>query len=75
MNLNRAHSQRLFIAVEPSIELKPLLKELTEKLQVSAIKGFKVISPDMIHLTLKFLGNVPEQQIQSLKDNMSSLIF
>ena len=74
MSSNSISSQRLFIAVEPSILLKPVLSVLTEKLQALAIRGLRVVSPDMIHLTLKFLGNVPERQIQYLRDSMSPLV-
>ncbi|MQF82849.1 RNA 2',3'-cyclic phosphodiesterase [SAR202 cluster bacterium AD-802-E10_MRT_200m] len=74
MTLNKTHSKRLFVAVEPSQELKPILRELTRKLNSMAIRNLRVISPDMIHLTLRFLGNVSEQQIPYLKIQLSSLI-
>ena len=49
---------RSFIAIELPSELKLELTQLEAKLKGDKQPGIKWVSPDSIHLTLKFLGNI-----------------
>lgn len=63
---------RLFIAVELSKEIKKELTALEEKLKSSAA-DVKWVKPDNIHLTLKFLGETKEEQIEPIKKILNGL--
>ena len=58
---------RAFVAIGLPIELARqigLLKQLIQK--NLAERSIRWVRPELIHLTLRFLGNVPGEQIQSL---------
>ncbi|MEK6714800.1 MAG: RNA 2',3'-cyclic phosphodiesterase [Candidatus Omnitrophota bacterium] len=63
---------RLFIAVELSKEIKKELTALEEKLKSSAA-DVKWVKPDNVHLTLKFLGETKEEQIEPIKKILNGL--
>ena len=50
---------RAFIAIELPEELKSKLAALRNRLSQDAPPGVKWVNPNGIHLTLKFLGNIP----------------
>jgi 2'-5' RNA ligase len=50
---------RSFIAIELPDELKAGLTRLQEKLKTDVQYPVKWVNPNSIHLTLKFLGNIP----------------
>ena len=54
---------RAFIAVELPAPVKSALKELQNSLSSASRAPVKWVNPENIHLTLKFLGNVPVDQI------------
>ena len=54
-------SQRLFIAVPVSAEVKAAVGEIVEALSPFA-EHLRFVSPDAAHLTLHFLGPVPPEQ-------------
>ena len=56
---------RLFIAVNCSDETKKLLLSVQEKIKSQSLKG-NFSRPDNIHLTLVFLGETPENQVQAI---------
>ncbi|NOZ59548.1 MAG: RNA 2',3'-cyclic phosphodiesterase [Euryarchaeota archaeon] len=56
---------RTFIAVEAHTEeLERLLGEL------SKIAGLKAVAPGGLHITLKFLGEIPEQRVEEVHSAM-----
>ncbi len=56
---------RTFIAVDACTDaLAGLLKEL------SGLKGLKPVSPDSLHITLKFLGEIPEARVGEIHSAM-----
>lgn len=54
---------RAFIAIELPDEVKNELSEILYKLKPGREKAVKWVNPNGIHLTLKFLGNTPEEKI------------
>jgi 2'-5' RNA ligase len=56
---------RLFIAVNCNDETKKLLLSVQEKIKSQSLKG-NFSRPDNIHLTLVFLGETPEDQVQAI---------
>ncbi len=61
---------RLFIAIELPEQVKKYLKELQEE-----CTGIKASFAKDFHLTLKFLGEVPENKINKIKENLSEIEF
>jgi RNA 2',3'-cyclic 3'-phosphodiesterase len=49
---------RAFIAVELPVEIKNNLRECQARLQSSSGNQVKWVDPEIIHLTLKFMGNI-----------------
>lgn len=62
---------RSFIAIDipKNKELKAFHQELH---QYAA--GMKVVSLDNLHLTLKFLGDIDQQQLTSVKDSLNTIL-
>ena len=63
---------RLFIAIETDEKVKEYLKSLQDKIishdaKLSVSKGY--------HLTLKFLGDVPETNLEEIKAKLSEIKF
>lgn len=56
------HSLRTFIAVELSPDIRARASELVRKLSPSGVKATWV-KPEQIHLTLKFLGDTPANEL------------
>ncbi|MBN1644261.1 MAG: RNA 2',3'-cyclic phosphodiesterase [Dehalococcoidales bacterium] len=57
---------RTFMAVELPGELKKELAELEAQLKKSSPLVVRWVDPNSIHITLKFLGEVPEESIEEL---------
>ena len=56
---------RAFIAVEVSAEIKAVLGRIEEHLKYAGA-DVKWVKPEIIHLTLKFLGEIPEQKAEEV---------
>jgi len=56
---------RLFIAINCDDETKKLLLSVQEKIKSQSLKG-NFSRPENIHLTLVFLGETPENYVQSI---------
>ncbi len=56
---------RLFIAIDPPVEQREKLQMLQQRLAHS-LDGVKWVSPDGLHLTLKFLGEQEEGRLHSI---------
>ena len=54
---------RAFIAIELPAELRQQLARLQARLKMDNQPRIKWVNPDSIHLTLKFLGNIPISDI------------
>src|SRR6266487_741750 len=59
---------RAFIAIKLSEELKGHIGELQAELKrrASGLTGFGWVRPEGIHLTLRFLGDIAEEQVEAL---------
>ncbi|MFC2049794.1 RNA 2',3'-cyclic phosphodiesterase [Chloroflexota bacterium] len=57
---------RSFIAIELSEEVKSGLRRLQADLKLPQHTFVKCVSPDGIHLTLKFLGNISPQKVAEI---------
>lgn len=67
----RPEKIRLFVAVELPQKIKKQLQELQDQLRKFALDA-KWVKSEGIHLTLKFLGYVPKQEIPSITDALQS---
>ena len=56
---------RAFIAITPPMTLQQSIAEECQVLQRLALP-WRWVSPEQIHLTLRFLGNVPDESVPSL---------
>ena len=56
---------RSFIAIELPGEVKLALARLQDKLKSGSRAPVKWVDPDIIHLTLKFLGNIDPEYRQN----------
>lgn len=63
---------RCFIAIDIPEDLKDSISKVIEKLD-HKIKGIKWVTPRNIHLTLKFLGEIDDKQINLVKDRLTLL--
>jgi len=63
---------RLFIAVEISNEVREKISEVQKYLLCDEIK---VVHPELIHITLKFLGEVDESKLDEIKTALSYITF
>jgi RNA 2',3'-cyclic 3'-phosphodiesterase len=62
---------RLFIAVELPGELKAAIKEYQGRLSAPGMKCARWVSPDSIHLTLKFLGQTDPKLIDAIGQRLT----
>ena len=63
---------RAFIAIKLNEQLHKELEQLQNKLKV-ADADIKWVKPENIHLTLKFLGNVTDEQIEKVKNTLKKI--
>jgi RNA 2',3'-cyclic 3'-phosphodiesterase len=61
---------RSFIAIELPSEVKSLLERIENSLKSGDPSCAKWVSPESIHLTLKFLGNVSETKIEAVVQSL-----
>jgi 2'-5' RNA ligase len=61
---------RAFIAIELSAELKRLISELQAELKhgIPDMVSVSWIRPEAMHLTLRFLGDIEESQVEAITD-------
>ena len=57
---------RLFVAIELPEAVIRHITEVMGRLREQALPGIRWVRPEGIHLTLRFLGNVPGSQVQSI---------
>ena len=59
---------RLFVAVDPSDEVRAALDGLPE-----ALRGVSWTPPGQHHLTLRFIGETPAQQVEAITDALAPI--
>ena len=62
---------RTFVAIFPPQEVREALFRAAQNLQAS--KAFRLVGQEKIHLTLKFLGDVAEQDLDTIKKILQPL--
>ena len=62
---------RTFVAVFPPPEVREALFRAARDLQAS--KAFRLIAPDKLHLTLKFLGHVAEDDLNGVEQALEQI--
>jgi RNA 2',3'-cyclic 3'-phosphodiesterase len=65
---------RLFIAIDVPNEIRKQLKELQRDLRPMAT-GAKWVAAESIHVTLKFLGEVPEKRFEQIDEALGGLTW
>ena len=66
-------SIRAFLAIELPPQVKDALASLVEEIGRADIPGLRLVRPEGIHLTLKFLGDVPVDQVDSIVAALSQI--
>ena len=61
---------RAFIAITPPTTLQQTMAEVRQAFQRLALP-WRWVTPDQIHLTLRFLGNVPDESVTALLQAMT----
>ena len=65
---------RVFIAVDLPNEIRKQLKELQRELR-PLTNSARWVAPESIHITLKFLGEVPEKRIEQVDGALAGLTW
>jgi len=63
---------RSFVALELSDEVRERLSALLQRLQRTSA-AVKWVEPENLHLTLKFLGEVPEERIELIAESLRAV--
>jgi len=63
---------RLFVAVDVAEELKPKIIHIQKKLAQSA--DIKLVEPENLHFTMKFLGEVNDQDLSYIESSLKSAV-
>jgi len=62
-------NKRLFLAIPLPYSFHKIVADLHNRL--GGFGNLKLVKPENVHLTLKFLGNVDEERIQDIVDRLS----
>ena len=63
-------SVRAFVAVELPPEVRDALSAVVRSLDAHAIGSLRTVDPSSVHLTLRFLGNVPASRVLAIEDTL-----
>ncbi|NYT01024.1 MAG: RNA 2',3'-cyclic phosphodiesterase [Methanocellales archaeon] len=61
---------RTFIAVDLSSEIKESIKDIIRQFSNYSVR---LVDPDLVHITIKFLGDVSEERISPITDALSGV--
>ena len=65
--------QRLFVAVTLPAEAREAIARLIHALRAADVSGLRLVNPEGVHLTLKFLGNVDRSLLPALADALDAV--
>ena len=65
--------KRVFLGIDLPKELKEKIEELKAKHNLKSLP-IKLVEPENSHIALKFLGELPEEEIKALIENVQSSI-
>ena len=74
MSQDASQTVRAFLAVELPPSVKAALAALTEELGRTAVRGLRLARTEGVHLTLKFLGDIPQDQVVPIVAAASSAV-
>jgi 2'-5' RNA ligase len=63
---------RCFVAVDLPREMLDAIGRLQNQI---ATKGLRLVQPELVHVTIKFLGDVPEAKVERVTDALSRVII
>ena len=67
---------RAFIAVEISDEVRKNITKIEKAMEEELPSDkIKIVDPQLIHITLKFLGEIDESKVEGIKEALSSIKF
>lgn len=66
---------RLFIAIDMPQEVNDAIVLIQKKLKDKQLFKGSFIQPEKLHLTLKFLGDIDNEQILKIKENLGNIKF
>ncbi len=69
---NRTDQLRLFIAVALPPEVRETLARVIGRLRDAELRGVRLVAPEGVHVTLKFLGNVDAGLVASLAEALGA---
>ena len=64
---------RAFVAIEISDDAKRALAALIQSLRERRIDGLRLVRPEGMHLTLKFLGNIDASRVPRIADALAAV--
>src|SRR5690606_28768630 len=62
-------NMRLFIAINFEEQVKEKIQEIIEDLEKNSFQG-RFVGKEHLHLTLEFLGEIPEERVEKIKSIM-----
>jgi len=66
---------RTFIAIELESHVHKVITSYTARLQARFPSGFRWVKPELMHLTIKFLGDVDFRQVDQISQRMDRVCF
>lgn len=64
---------RIFTAVDLNGELKENIAAFTEKCRTKQTRGVRYVEKENLHITMKFLGEMPEDKVEKLAAELSAI--
>jgi 2'-5' RNA ligase len=61
---------RTFIAVELPEKFRPEIERIDS---ILSSPGIKLVEPEIVHITMKFLGDIPEDKVESIASALSQV--
>ncbi len=69
-----ADKLRAFVAIELDPELKKLINTFEASAKIKAPSGLRWVKADLLHLTLKFLGDITPTQVEELGKALNRVV-
>lgn len=70
--LKPMETKRLFVAVELPGELRKNIHEFAKQIEQD---GIKLVEEQNLHVTMKFIGDVPEDKVEEISSRLSEIKF
>ena len=71
--MTEPHTQRLFVALWPQSEIRNRLVEIQTEFRLSELG--RIVPPSKFHITLQFLGEVADAEIETKREFVRNLQF